>query len=83
MKIPKPIPHVAFDSEVHGDYDLEVFETQKVFQGNQLIRVCSDRICLLLSKSHPLAQRNRSVAICELQGERFCRLSTLGQKHSF
>lgn len=80
---PETIPHVAFDSEVHGDYDLEVFETQKVFQGNQLIRVCSDRICLLLSKSHPLAQRNRSVAICELEGERFVGYQPWGRNTPF
>ena len=44
---PDAIPHVAFDSEVRDDYDLEVFEAEDAIQDESVISVCPDKSCLL------------------------------------
>ncbi len=80
---PDAIPHVAFDSEVRDDYDLEVFETENVVLDEKVISVCSDRDCLLLSKKHPLAQRGSVVHIEELKGERFVGYQPWGRSTLF
>lgn len=60
--------HIATESEVHDDFDLEVLLKDETDSGDSYI--CEERWGLIVPAAHPFAKRS-SVQLAELKGETF------------
>lgn len=81
---PKVIPHIATDSEVHGDYDLEIFSSTEDLETNDnLIKICQDRLCIIMAANHRLANKITPLSISCLKRESFIAYRRLKENTKF